>query len=385
MALPSSGALSLSDIQTEFGGVNPIAISEYYGVATGVPASGTIAISDFYGTSAGFSPVSIGYFFGGDIPGSSSLDSRDTYKIVYSTDTLSTLSNNLPTAQHYSGVVQDTSNGYIGGGWNPNKPASPGVSLTNNIMKFQFSNETTSDLPANLPLSRSALFGVSSQSKGYWCGGWNPSPSPGGTYYSTVNNIQFSNTTISTPSNSLPVARGFGAPLSTTSTGYLAEGSPQPPTYSPSILKLQYSTETFDTSIGTTPVLAMQSYNGAFSDRSNGNGYFFGGFKGINPFTPGPVQPPPPSGFYSQAVEKIVYSTDTMSLLSATTPEVQRSAVGNFSDSAGYISGGIFSDGCQVDKFVFSTETFSSPVGGFTGTPSSPSSTRRLGQGPTQV
>lgn len=52
MALPSSGALSLSDIQTEFGGSNPISLSEYYGVDTGVPASGTIAISDFYGTSA---------------------------------------------------------------------------------------------------------------------------------------------------------------------------------------------------------------------------------------------------------------------------------------------------------------------------------------------
>jgi len=52
MALPSSGALALSDIQTEFGGSNPIGLSEYYGVATGVPASGTIDISDFYGTSA---------------------------------------------------------------------------------------------------------------------------------------------------------------------------------------------------------------------------------------------------------------------------------------------------------------------------------------------
>jgi len=52
MALPSSGQLSLDDIQTEFGGSNPIGLSEYYGVASGVPSSGTIDISDFYGTSA---------------------------------------------------------------------------------------------------------------------------------------------------------------------------------------------------------------------------------------------------------------------------------------------------------------------------------------------
>ena len=53
MALPSSGPLSLSQIQTEFGGTNPISLSEYYGAASGIPASGTISINNFYGASAG--------------------------------------------------------------------------------------------------------------------------------------------------------------------------------------------------------------------------------------------------------------------------------------------------------------------------------------------
>jgi len=371
MAIPGPGvSLSLSDIQTEFGGVNPIAISEYYGVATGVPASGTISISDFYGTSSGFPPVSLGYFFGGDIPGPSTA-SRDIYKIVYNTDTLSTLPSNLPTsAASQSGVVQDTSNSYIGGGANASVTFD---GVTNNIIKFQFSNETASDFPANLPgSSRGGIMGVSSQSNGYWCGG-NNFPN----YFTTVSRIQFSNTTISTLPNSLPQIQSNGAPLSTTSTGYLVEGQVQPPTYSPSILKLNYSNETFNTSIGTTPILAMQSFNGAFTDRSNGNGYFYGGFKGI-PNVPGP-------SFYSNTVEKIVFSTDTMSLLPVTTPIGQRSAAGNFSDSAGYISGGLFADGCTVQKFVFSTETFTSPLGGFNGPPSSPSSSDRTDQGPTQV
>lgn len=56
MALQSSGPISLNDIQTEFGGSNPIAIDEYYGVATGVPASGAISFDDFYGTSAVIPP-----------------------------------------------------------------------------------------------------------------------------------------------------------------------------------------------------------------------------------------------------------------------------------------------------------------------------------------
>lgn len=56
MALPSSGPLSLAQIQGEFGGSNPISLSEYYrngGLVTSnntnVPTGGTISISNFYG------------------------------------------------------------------------------------------------------------------------------------------------------------------------------------------------------------------------------------------------------------------------------------------------------------------------------------------------
>jgi hypothetical protein len=84
MPLPTSGPLSLNDIQTEFGGTNPISLSEYYagganvpagtsGTFGAVPSSGTISIQNFYGTSKAtlalvgafanvidFSPVTIG-------------------------------------------------------------------------------------------------------------------------------------------------------------------------------------------------------------------------------------------------------------------------------------------------------------------------------------
>ncbi len=57
MQLPASGPLSLAQIQNEFGGSNPVSMSEYYrGGAlvtdnnTGVPTSGAIRISNFYGT-----------------------------------------------------------------------------------------------------------------------------------------------------------------------------------------------------------------------------------------------------------------------------------------------------------------------------------------------
>ena len=55
MALQTSGAISLNDIQTEFGGSNPISLSEYYGAASGIPSSGAISMNQFYGKSSGIS------------------------------------------------------------------------------------------------------------------------------------------------------------------------------------------------------------------------------------------------------------------------------------------------------------------------------------------
>jgi len=51
MALPTSGEISFTQLQTEYGGVNPIEITEYYGAAYGVPTSGQISMSSFYGAS----------------------------------------------------------------------------------------------------------------------------------------------------------------------------------------------------------------------------------------------------------------------------------------------------------------------------------------------
>jgi len=59
MVLVSTGAISFDNIQTEFGGANPISINEYYlnGIyttgtgAAGIPTSGTISLNNFYGKS----------------------------------------------------------------------------------------------------------------------------------------------------------------------------------------------------------------------------------------------------------------------------------------------------------------------------------------------
>lgn len=61
MTLPSSGQISLNNVQSEFGGSNPIGMNEYYrgGSYVGnfasnnnIPTSGTISLNNFYGGSS---------------------------------------------------------------------------------------------------------------------------------------------------------------------------------------------------------------------------------------------------------------------------------------------------------------------------------------------
>ena len=67
MALPSSGSLSLSQIQGEWGGSNPISLSEYYlgSLPTGrtnygsIPSSGAISVGNFYGSNAAVSTFQV--------------------------------------------------------------------------------------------------------------------------------------------------------------------------------------------------------------------------------------------------------------------------------------------------------------------------------------
>ena len=70
MALPASGAITIGNVQTQFGGTNPAQMSEYYsggsyvtagatggngsdGIAanTAIPSSGTIKLANFYNGS----------------------------------------------------------------------------------------------------------------------------------------------------------------------------------------------------------------------------------------------------------------------------------------------------------------------------------------------
>jgi hypothetical protein len=143
MPLPvSTNPISLQDIQNEFGGSNPISISEYYaggglvasgtvgfpsGSQTGIPASGAISLSNFHGASAtenlGFTGIAI------NLPGFFDLSvaqSPSGAYIIASSDSSQTWTNRTtnnfasftstlvtPTTNHGRGQIQYGNNRWL--------------------------------------------------------------------------------------------------------------------------------------------------------------------------------------------------------------------------------------------------------------------------------
>lgn len=120
MTIPSSGPLSLSDIQTEFGGSNPISLSEYYagganvpsgttGDSGAIPSSGTISMGQFYGAS---NRVAITLTISANTNGYNIFNNRGgTYVAGISDVTLVNNANIYST----SGVALDTGTGWTAG------------------------------------------------------------------------------------------------------------------------------------------------------------------------------------------------------------------------------------------------------------------------------
>lgn len=133
MTLPSSGPISLSQVQAEFGGANPISLSEYYvgGVYTtsnntNVPSAGLIKLAnDFYGAVKGVQLAYeiIGAGGGGGAgdtsfsAGSAGGSSRITYTVAgASTATTITSSGGSGGAAHAQTGWGNGENSYYGAG-----------------------------------------------------------------------------------------------------------------------------------------------------------------------------------------------------------------------------------------------------------------------------
>ena len=124
--------------------------------------------------------------------------------------------------------------GYFGGG--DNAPGFAGG--VNTVDRLDFSNETFSAPGNNLTQARNQLAATSSNSYGYFAGGFAPS------FVATVDRIDFSNDTTSNPAalGNLPQARGYLATVSNSSYGYFGGGF-APPEAS-TVDRIDFSNET---------------------------------------------------------------------------------------------------------------------------------------------
>jgi hypothetical protein len=139
MVLPSSGPISLNDIQTEFGGSNPISISEYYNAVPGIPASGTITFSDFYGTSSALYQFTSHTFTNAGATGRNGptlTQCRNAYNVTWDGDT--SLFNvvtqgvqrwTVPSTGTYEIEAEGASGGIHSGSYNPAFPGSGATAI----------------------------------------------------------------------------------------------------------------------------------------------------------------------------------------------------------------------------------------------------------------
>jgi len=132
MTLQASGAISLANVQTEFGGSNPIGINEYYGVAGGVPVSGAISLASFYGKSASYWTS---YIMGNSQNGGPGLPMNITYTDVVNGNIITPGAGNSPVT--FTIVLQNDINDtemtlslYVGGSINQTWSKSNGGTTT---------------------------------------------------------------------------------------------------------------------------------------------------------------------------------------------------------------------------------------------------------------
>ena len=155
--------------------------------------------------------------------------------------------------------------GYFAGGQN-----NPGAT-SDTVDRIDFSNETTSTPGNELSQVRRQMAAVSTSSYGYFAYGLHGNP----TLLNTVDRLDFSSETCSLPGSNLPQARRRLAAVQTESYGYFAGGLniPPPLVNYDTVSRIDFSNET-----GSAPGNELsQGRYGLGAVSSNSYGYFAGG------------------------------------------------------------------------------------------------------------
>ena len=286
-----------------------------------------------------------GYFGGGYAP---SVPGRvcTIDRIDFSSETTSAPGTGLPQVRNDLAAVSNSSYGYFGGGYGPWPPGITEVLCT--IDRLDFSNETISTPGKELTQYRRLLAGASSNSYGYFASGFVSDR------VCTIDRLDFSNETISTPFgayNGLPQKRNSLAAISSSSHGYFVGGNAGTSPRVCTIERLDFSSETFSEPFGAGNGLSQARYLLAAVSTSS-YGYFGGGEQpGSNP--------------KKSTVDRIDFSNETVSTPFGAgngLPQARDRLTAVSSSSYGYFAGGVAPPAvCTIDRLDFSSETFSVP------------------------
>lgn len=286
------------------------------------------------------SALEVGYISGGNATpsGVPQFQYTNFEKITYSTSTTGSAPTtcNVPASfplNTYAGSASSSTAGYMVGGAN-----------LSNTFKLTYSDETTALLPG-APFSNPGsnyVQGVSANNHAYFGGGYS------GSGVATINRFTFAfDTLVDVPSAHLSVPRTCGATSSTTN-GYFGGGYqwPATPQFSSVIDKLVFSTET-TARISTADLITARDLGNAVGN--NNQGYWIQGMSAVGPTV------------YTNAVEKLDYSDDTISSAPTATNSVFGSAsTGRLSE--GYSFGGDDLTPVSMstaDRITYATDTVS--------------------------
>ena len=117
----------------------------------------------------------------------------------FSNETVATPSSKLSIGRRALTATFSSSYGYFGGGYAP--PAVPRVNRST-IDRLDFSTETVTTPSPKLSQSKSYLAATSSSSYGYFGGGYGPTAG-----ISTIDRLDFSTETVTTPTPKLSTAK----------------------------------------------------------------------------------------------------------------------------------------------------------------------------------
>jgi hypothetical protein len=213
-----------------------------------------------------------GYFGGGTsgfIPGG---ENSTVDRLDFSNETVTTTSSTLSQARDGLAAVSSSSYGYFGGG--KFEPSSK-FSIIN---RLDFSSETISTPSSKLSIEKDNLAATSSSSYGYFGGG----EFANGNTVCTIERLDFSTEIVSKPNRNLSIERRVMAVTGNSSYGWFGGGATIsiPTSRLSTIDRIDFSTETVTTP--TTKLSQEKSLTGGTS--SSSYGYFAGGFTPISTY-----------------------------------------------------------------------------------------------------